>query len=91
MVFPDEPGLADAGTRTMLGPDVLLVPVLSSGADSVEAVLPPGRWTHVSTGGEHGAPSEVTRVDLPAPLGKPALLVRSGSEVAAELAEFTGR
>jgi sulfoquinovosidase len=85
---PDEESLADADGLLQLGPDVLLAPVLSAGADTVETVLPSGRWRHVFT-------DEVVAVDrgsderfeLPAPLGRPALLARVGTAVDAELAE----
>jgi sulfoquinovosidase len=91
MVFPDEPELLGADSQTMLGRDVLLVPVLEAGADRVEGLLPPGRWTHVWSGKEYGDRAAVTRERLSAPLGEPVVLLRSGSRVADELARSLGQ
>lgn len=82
------PELAAAGDELQLGPDLLLAPVISPGADTVEAVLPPGRWQHIWTGEVYGSDAEVTTVTVAAPLGQPALFARAETAVAGELAAF---
>lgn len=83
---PELNGAAD--DELQLGSDVLLVPVLEPGAETVDVVFPPGRWQHIWTGETFGDESAVTHADVAAPLGQPALFVRAGSAVADELAEF---
>lgn len=86
MHHPGSPELIDrVGGETMLGPDVLLAPVLGPGQETVTAVLPPGRWLHPWTGETHGDPAEVTETTVDAPLGRPAIFAREGTVVAAEL------
>ena len=59
----------------MLGPALLVAPVLEPGARSRRALLPPGAWLELGTG-------RVWRGDawaeLDAPLGRPVLLLREG-------------
>lgn len=90
MMSPDDPLLrsAGAGDQLQLGPDLLLVPALQPGAESVAATLPPGRWMHVWTGGVYGTSAGVTRSLVQAPLGRPALFARVDSDVARELSLF---
>jgi len=80
-----------ADTETVLGPDLLLAPVLSAGADEVEVTFPPGRWVHVWSGEVYGDSGAVTSAEVPAPVGEPALFAREGSVVASELAEFVAK
>ncbi|MGC5629784.1 alpha-glucosidase [Georgenia sp. Z1344] len=80
--------LEGAGAEIAMGPDVLLTPVLEPGAESVEAVLPPGRWVHAWSGGVHGEDDGVTEVEVDAPIGRPALFVREGTQVADEITAF---
>lgn len=77
-----------ADSESVLGPDLLLTPVLSAGAGEVDVTFPPGRWVHVWTGATYGEPDAVTSAEVSAPLGEPALFAREGSTVAGELAEF---
>lgn len=88
MYEPTAELLGAADDQLQLGPDVLLAPVLEPGSETVEAVLPPGRWQHIWTGKVFGAETEVTRVTVAAPLGEPALFARADTTVAGELAEF---
>jgi hypothetical protein len=62
----------------MLGPDLLVAPVVQAGVSSRSVHLPPGRWVHwwsdqVLTGG-----ADVT---VQAPLGQPPLFARVGGLV----------
>lgn len=79
--FPDEPALADADRQFLLGPAILVTPVLNQGATTVDGVFPgSGRgevwydWynkTAISAG-----PGENKTID--APLGHIPVYVRGG-------------
>ncbi|MBN1534102.1 MAG: hypothetical protein JXA20_15635 [Spirochaetes bacterium] len=64
----------------MVGPDFLVAPVLDPGRSSVQAYLPAGRWVHVWSGRTFGDASKGTRVTVEAPMGKPAVFYKEGSE-----------
>ena len=83
--FPYIPSLADADHQFMLGPSILVTPVLTQGADSVSGVFP---------GSQHGTiwydwynQSAITdaaalagqNVSIPSPLGHIPVFVRGGS------------
>ena len=76
------------GAQLMLGDDVLVVPVLAAGAKTVNATVPPpcagpGPWVRVWDPETPLAPG--ANVELPAPLGMPAILARNGTAAAAAL------
>jgi sulfoquinovosidase len=77
-----------ADEQLQLGPDLLLAPVLEPGADSVEVMLPAGRWVRVHTGDVLEIRDAVETLRVAAPLGSPAIFARAGSEVAEELRTF---
>lgn len=92
MLAPEHEELVGAADDELsLGRNVLLAPVLSAGRTTVEVTLPPGRWAHVWTGAEYGADDDVTHVTVDAPVGRPALFVRTGTPVADELLAFAER
>ncbi|AMJ59787.1 glycoside hydrolase family 31 protein [Bosea sp. PAMC 26642] len=76
--FPDDPAVAAIDDAFMLGPDLLVAPVLEEGATQRSVVLPanPGGWydwhsrRHFPQGG---------RVTVEAPLGRLPVFVRSGA------------
>jgi alpha-glucosidase len=59
----------------MLGPALLVAPVLEPGARTRRALLPPGAWLELATGRTWAGDGWA---DLDAPLGQPALLLREG-------------
>jgi alpha-glucosidase len=65
----------------LVGPELLVVPVLDPGRETVEAWLPPGRWVHVWSGEVYGDAASATRARVPAPIGRPAVFHREGSAV----------
>lgn len=67
---------ATVDSQFFLGADVLVAPVLSEGADTVEVTFPPGTWIHLLTGVEYRG--QATRT-VDAPLGTPAAFVRADS------------
>ena len=86
--LPSERFDALGGAQLMLGDDVLVVPVLAAGAKTVNATVPPpcagpGAWVRVWDPDTPLAPGAA--VELPAPLGMPAILARNGTAAAAAL------
>lgn len=74
--FPGDPSLHDEGRAFMLGPDLLVAPVLAPGLAEMEVRLPAGEeWVHAWTGarfaGDHPA-------RVPCPWGEPPVFVRGG-------------
>ena len=63
----------------LLGPDLLVAPVVDPGATSVRVYLPRGRWVHAWCGSEHT--SEGAWITAEAPIGRPAVFAPPGSEV----------
>ncbi|UKA49724.1 alpha-xylosidase [Arthrobacter sp. FW305-123] len=49
MEFPEDPGCAPLDRQYMLGPDLLVAPVMTPGGE-VSFYLPEGTWTHFQTG-----------------------------------------
>lgn len=77
-----------ADDELQLGPDVLLAPVLTAGANTVDVAFPPGRWQNIWTGEVFGDESSVIETNVDAQLGQPALFVRAGTTAANDLAGF---
>jgi alpha-glucosidase (family GH31 glycosyl hydrolase) len=79
LAYPDDPKAVARDDEYLLGPDLLVAPVLEPGATTRKLYLPRGRWTDfwrrrtVLRG-----PGEVT---VPAPLGRLPLLVRVGARI----------
>lgn len=69
---------AQADDQFFFGPSLLVIPVLDPGRDHVTASLPAGRWIELFTGRAYGEPTRATRARLPAPLGRPAVLIPRG-------------
>ncbi|MGI8486706.1 MAG: alpha-glucosidase [Thermomicrobiales bacterium] len=68
----------------LLGPDLMIAPVLDKGADTVEVYFPAGEeWTDLWTGLDAGKPGEWLR--MPAPLGRPAVFLRKGAPSSDEI------
>ena len=82
--FPDDPEVWSLTTQFMLGPDVMVVPVVEPGASRVSAYLPSGDWVHLWSGTEYPEPSGAW-YDVEAPVGQPAVFYSEGSEVGVTL------
>ncbi|SLM35122.1 glycoside hydrolase family 31 protein [Lasallia pustulata] len=79
--FPNEPSLADADRQFLLGPAIMVTPVLVQGATTVDGVFPGIRKGEVwydwySQQAVSAAPGE--NVTIPAPLGTIPIYVRGG-------------
>lgn len=72
--FPDDRGAAEVDTEFLLGPALLVWPVLEPGG-RVEVYVPPDRWMDHFTGGAVDGPRWVERE---VPIDRLPLLVRDG-------------
>ena len=57
--FPDDPTAAHLDRQYMLGPDLLVAPVMSADGE-VTYYVPAGTWTHLVTGAQVSGPTWVT-------------------------------
>jgi hypothetical protein len=83
---PDDPALAGRDDQYLLGDDLLVAPVLTAGARRRTLRLPPGTWVDLwRSGGLRPAMARPLRgrrsITVPAPIGRPPLLVRAGAIV----------
>lgn len=64
-------------TAYLLGPDLLVAPVIEQGRQDWTTYLPAGtRWVHVWSGEQHEGGRDVT---VPAPFGQPPVFYRAGA------------
>jgi alpha-D-xyloside xylohydrolase len=70
----DAPAAAD--DEYMLGPDLLVAPVVTEGATSRQVHLPPGNWVGWWDDALHAGASSIA---VQSPLGQPPLFVRAGA------------
>jgi len=83
--FPDDPGCLLDSDDLMLGPSLLAASVVTPGATTRQVRTPAGAdWRDFWSGERHRGGE---RIVLPAPLGRPPLLVREGSAIAMNIAE----
>jgi len=61
----------------MLGPDVIVAPVVTQGAITRKVYLPKGCWQHVETSREFQGPADVT---VPAPLNSLPYFFKCGTK-----------
>lgn len=81
--YPDDPNTHNLRYQFMLGPDLMIAPVVEKGAERVETYFPRGSaWVDLWTGKDAGEPGKWRTVS--ARLGTPAVFLRKGaSSVAA--------
>jgi sulfoquinovosidase len=76
--YPGDPNTHELRYQFLLGPDLLVAPVLDKGADAVRVYFPMGSaWTDLWSGTEVGAAGSWSI--MPAPPGKPAVFLRKGA------------
>lgn len=66
--FPSDPESLTVSDQYMLGPSLLVAPVVEEGATDRTVYLPPGTWFHVWTGDEYEGG---TQIEIAAPIGAP--------------------
>jgi len=78
--FEDDPRTFSIQTQYMLGPDLLVAPVIAANIIDMEVYLPePAEWTHLWTGQRFAGGQTIT---VSAPLGQPPVFIRDGSAFA---------
>jgi alpha-glucosidase len=86
--YPDDPEVYKISYQQfMVGTEFMVVPVLDEGQTQVRAYLPAGEWIHVWSGKQYGDPAQGIYVTVDAPIGKPCVFYRSGSEAGARFAD----
>jgi alpha-glucosidase (family GH31 glycosyl hydrolase) len=78
LAFPDDLAARGDPYAYMLGPDLLVAPVVEEGATTRHVHVPAGTWVHWFTDASFTGPIDV---DIDAPLGQPVLLMRQGALV----------
>ncbi len=85
--FPDDPACLADSDDLMLGPSLLVASVVTPGAETREVRLPASAdWQDFWTGRRHAGGQRIT---MPAPWGRPPVLVREGSAIAMNIADQT--
>ena len=75
--FPEDTTAETVGDEAMLGPWLLVAPIVTEGATSRAVYLPEGRWFAFETGVVYDGPTTVTLSDLP--LAALPIFVREGA------------
>jgi alpha-glucosidase (family GH31 glycosyl hydrolase) len=78
--YPHDPEVFGLEYQFMVGPDLMVAPVLDPGEEEVEVYLPAGRWVHLWSGKEYGSAERGVYETVPAPIGEPAVFYEEGSE-----------
>ncbi|MBO0685631.1 MAG: hypothetical protein J2P45_20940, partial [Candidatus Dormibacteraeota bacterium] len=78
LTHPEDEVAAGLEDQYLLGPDLLVAPVLEEGARSRRLYLPGGRWADAWTGTVHEGPAWL---EVAAPLDLAPVLIREGAEV----------
>lgn len=76
-VCADPASLAETPTSYMLVDQFLVAPVLAFGVPRLHVALPEGRWVHMWSGSTFEVTSRGA-VDVPTPIGEPAVFYRAG-------------
>ncbi len=79
--FEGDPEAWSIQDQFLLGPDLLVAPVLEEGALRRALHLPPGEWTDLWSGGEYRSPAPSgLALEVDAPIGRPPAFFRASSE-----------
>jgi alpha-glucosidase len=76
--YPDDPDVVDCCDQAMVGPDVMVAPVVRPGVRKRLVYLPAGDWSDFWTGERHAGG---TYIAVAAPLERMPLFVRAGAIV----------
>jgi alpha-glucosidase len=82
--YPDDPTAWTIHDQLMLGPDLILAPILEPCEEAEcipvrELYLPEGNWQHLWSSTAFESPESGSWVNIEAPLGEPAVFLRQGS------------
>jgi alpha-glucosidase (family GH31 glycosyl hydrolase) len=79
--YPDDPEVLGLEYQFMVGPNLMVAPVLDPGANAVSVYLPAGKWVHLWSGRQYGSPDKGLYEKVRAPIGEPAVFYEEGSNV----------
>jgi alpha-glucosidase (family GH31 glycosyl hydrolase) len=77
--YPNDPEVSGLEYQFMVGPELMVAPVLDPGEDSVDVYLPAGKWVHLWTGERYGSPRRGAHETVPAPIGELAVFYKEDS------------
>ena len=77
LAYPDDTAAATQDQQWLLGPDVLVAPVVTEGATARAVYFPAGCWQHGSSGAQYNGPAAV---EVPAPLNELPYFFRCGTK-----------
>ena len=86
----DDPEARRLEYQFMVGPELMVAPVLDSGKKKINVYLPRGRWIHLWSGDTHGSPERGVHLKVDAPVGEPAVFYQEGSESGRSFREELG-
>jgi alpha-glucosidase len=78
--YPKDPEVLDLQYQFMVGSEFVVAPVLKLGEESVEVYLPAGRWVHLWSGRRYGSLNKGVYETIGAPISKPAVFYKEGSD-----------
>lgn len=79
--YPADPQVYNISYQEFLvGPDLMVAPVLDPEQNSVRVYLPAGQWVHVWSGKAYRSPFQGQWVSVDAPMGEPAVFVKESIE-----------
>jgi alpha-glucosidase len=79
--YPDDPEVLGLEYQFMVGPNLMVAPVLDPGEAMVEVYLPAGRWVHLWSGRKYGSLDKGVYETVRAPIGEPAVFYEESSDV----------
>ena len=79
--YPDDPEVLGLEYQFMVGPNLMVAPVLDPGEEMVEVYLPAGRWVHLWSGRKYGSLDKGVYETVRAPIGEPAVFYEESSDV----------
>lgn len=85
--YPDDPEAMDVKRQFMVGPELMVAPVLDPGVNEVSLYLPAGTWVHLWSEAIFGDENQGRWVSVSAPMGQPAVFYRPGSTVGEALSQ----
>ena len=85
-IFSHLAQFGELSTQFMLGPDLLVAPILAPDRVSGSAMLPPGFWVHLWSGEIFSVPSGAAiEIEIAAPLGEPPVFYAQGSDIGQQM------
>ena len=86
--YPQDPQSLEAKFQWMLGPDLLVAPIVEKYTSERSVYLPAGSWVHLWTG--EALESTGMNITVHAPLREPPVFFKAGAQVGTDLVEGLG-